>query len=194
MPPIRPLPALAGALLALAGCAAPLPPLPTAPPPGAIMATAPDRVPPRAAVETFETVVARVEPVAEALCRQNPPPGGCDLLIVVNERPGLPANAFQTTDRRGRPVVGFTRALIADARNADEVAFVLGHEAAHHLAGHIGRARRSAAAGQAALGQLATPLRRRRGGGCAGPRSSAPSWAHGATGGSSSSRPTRWAP
>ena len=38
-------------------------------------------------------------------------------------------------------------ALIADARNADELAFVLGHEAAHHIAGHIPRAGQQARVG-----------------------------------------------
>ena len=85
------------------------------------------------------SVVARLEPVAEALCQQRSRGVNCDLRIVVDDRPGQPPNAFQTVDRSGRPIVGFTLALIADARNADEIAFVMGHEAAHHFLNHIPR-------------------------------------------------------
>jgi predicted Zn-dependent protease len=74
---------------------------------------------------------------------------------VVDDRPGQPPNAFQTLDSRGRPVIGFTLALIADARNADELAFVLGHEAAHHIAGHIPRRQDQALGGALVAGVLA---------------------------------------
>lgn len=101
----------------------------------------------RSAISTFETVVARVEPVAERHCRARLPAGDCDFRIVVDMRAGAPPNAFQTLDERGRPVIGFTAALIADARNADELAFILGHEAAHHIRGHIPRVEQSAQTG-----------------------------------------------
>jgi predicted Zn-dependent protease len=54
-------------------------------------------------------------------------------------------------------VIGFTLALIADARNQDELAFILGHEAAHHIAGHIPATQQSAQTG-ALLGGLAATL------------------------------------
>ena len=115
-----------------------------------------DRVTGASAVVDFASVVRRVEPVAERLCRERAARGtNCDFRILVSRDPRLPPNAFQTVDRRGRPVVGFTRALIADARNVDEIAFVLGHEAAHHIEGHIVRQRQSALAGQALAGALA---------------------------------------
>ncbi len=111
---------------------------------------------PERAIRTFIAVVERVEPVAEAMCRERAPFGtSCDLQIVVSGNPELPPNAFQTVDRRGRPVVGFTLALIADARNADEIAFVLGHEASHHIAGHIPRRQETALAGALVAGVLA---------------------------------------
>jgi predicted Zn-dependent protease len=101
-------------------------------------------------------VVAQVEPVAERMCRQRNGWGtDCDLQIVVDTRPGQPPNAFQTLDRSGRPIVGFTVALIEDARNPDEIAFVMGHEAAHHIAGHIPRRQQSAAAGAMVAAVLA---------------------------------------
>ncbi len=115
-----------------------------------------DRVTLSSAVGNFAAVASRVEPAAENLCRRRAARGTeCDFQIVVVRDPRLPPNAFQTVDARGRPVVGFTRALIAEARNADEIAFVMGHEAAHHIEGHIARQRQSALAGQALAGALA---------------------------------------
>ncbi len=72
-----------------------------------------------------------------------------------DQRPDQPANAYQTLDGRGQPVVAFTLALIADARNVDELAFVMGHEAAHHIAGHIPRTQETAMAGAMVGGILA---------------------------------------
>jgi predicted Zn-dependent protease len=106
------------------------------------------------APEGFAAVVRRVEPVAEAMCRERLPRGNCDFLIVVDDRPGQPPNAFQTLDRTGRPILGITRALIADARNADELAFVLGHEAGHHIAGHLPAMQQSAMQGALVGGLL----------------------------------------
>lgn len=94
---------------------------------------------PDQAVATFVQVIERVEPLAERLCTERTQGINCDIEIVVDGRPNQPPNAFQTVDPAGRPIVGFTVALIADARNADEIAFVMGHEAAHHIAGHIPR-------------------------------------------------------
>ena len=85
----------------------------------------------------FTRVVNRVEPVAERTCRQQRPDLNCDFRIVVDGDRNAPPNAYQTLDKSGRPVIGFTMALIRDARNENELAFVLGHEAAHHIAGHI---------------------------------------------------------
>ncbi|RYI24909.1 MAG: peptidase M48, partial [Acetobacteraceae bacterium] len=129
------LPLLAAVLTALAGCVASLPP-PAPPPPDALAAQSP-----AVAAENFVQVVNRVEPVAESYCRSFGVAANCDFRIVLDDRPRQPPNAFQTVDRLGRPVLGFTVALIADARNQDEIAFVLGHEAAHHISGHIAKRR-----------------------------------------------------
>ncbi len=99
------------------------------------------------AARNFVRVVRTLEPVAERECRARTTGVNCDFNIVVDDRPGLPANAFQTLDRNGRPVIAFTLALIAEARNEDEIAFVMGHEAAHHIAGHISRQQQNALAG-----------------------------------------------
>lgn len=108
------------------------------------------------AARSFVKVVNTVEPVAERECRARTTGVNCDFNIVVDDRPGQPANAFQTLDKQGRPVVAFTLALIADARNEDELAFVLGHEAAHHIAGHIARQQQNAVAGAVIFAGLAT--------------------------------------
>ncbi len=144
------------AVLALPGCLAPIEP--TAPPPRAPAASgAPaPALDPASAARAFVAVVDRVEPVAEAECRARSPQLNCDFQIVVDARPGLAPNAFQTRDPSGRPVIGFTVALILDARNPDELAFVLGHEAAHHIAGHLDRVQQSAWAGAVAAGVLAS--------------------------------------
>ncbi len=142
-------------VLALAGCGGVVVsgPAPGARPVGPAQ-TAPVDV--SRSASTFVAVVNRVEPVAESVCRRNAPRLDCDFLIVVDDRPGLPPNAFQTLDARGRPVIGFTLALIRDARNADELAFILGHEAAHHIAGHIPQTQQRAAEGALLGGLLAT--------------------------------------
>ncbi|MCV2880469.1 M48 family metalloprotease [Actibacterium sp. XHP0104] len=110
------------------------------------------------ASRNFQLVVAQVEPVAEALCREriNKVKGGnCDFLIQIDPRADQPANAYQSVDRSGRPVITFTQALIADAQNRHELAFVLGHEAAHHIRNHIPKKQGSAIAGALILGVLA---------------------------------------
>ncbi len=78
----------------------------------------------------------------------------CDFQLVIDDRPGQPPNAFQTEDKAGRPLIGFTPALIVSAQNEDELAFILSHEAAHHIAGHLARTQDNARLGAAVLGGL----------------------------------------
>ena len=106
-------------------------------------------------VTRFRDVVSRVEPVAERICRREAPDVNCDFKIMIDERAGQPANAFQTLDKDGRPIIAFTLAIIADVRNSDELAFVMSHEAAHHIAGHIPRQQQNATTGAFVLGGLA---------------------------------------
>ncbi|WP_106745855.1 M48 family metallopeptidase [Yoonia maritima] len=110
------------------------------------------------AMNNYRRAVARVEPVAEALCRQRAPSLNCDFRIVIDDRNGDMVNAYQTLDNNGRPILGFTTGLIAEARNEDEIAFVIAHETAHHIAGHIARQRQNAMVGAALLGGLAGAL------------------------------------
>lgn len=124
--------------------------------PPAPMSDAPSPLDGRMAARNFINVVETVEPVAEQECRTRTTGVNCDYVIVVDSRPEVPPNAFQTIGEDGRPIVGFTIALIAEARNADELAFILGHEAAHHIRGHIERGRASAYQGAVLAGILAT--------------------------------------
>jgi predicted Zn-dependent protease len=144
------------ALPLLAGCAEPvvLPEAVKGPVPAALRLS--PQLPPRDAAANFVAAMNRVEPVAEQFCRARTRALPCDFRIVIDDRPGQPPNAFQTLDRAGRPVIGLTLPLIAGARNVDELAFVLGHEASHHILGHIPQQQDSAAAGAILAGVLAT--------------------------------------
>ena len=51
----------------------------------------------------------------------------------------VPLAHWRARDESGRPIIAFTISLIADVRNRDELAFVMSHEAAHHILGHIAR-------------------------------------------------------
>jgi len=137
--------------LALGGCATavPMPPVDTSTVDPATRSAAE-----RAALD-FVTVVERVEPVAERECRARNVDAECDFRIFVDDRRDAAPNAFQTVDRQGRPVIIFTLSLIADARNQDELAFILGHEASHHIAGHIPRTEVNAQIGAVIFGSIA---------------------------------------
>ena len=102
----------------------------------------------------FARVVSRVEPIAEEFCRASGRPLNCDFEIIVDARDPENLNAFQTLRKSGRPVIVFTQALIASAQNDDELAFVLGHEMAHHLEGHLHRQYQSARTGAILLGGI----------------------------------------
>lgn len=104
-------------------------------------------------VADFRAVVARVEPVAERACRQMQPGANCDFDVRIDTNPKMGANAYQTYDRSGRPIIAFTPALLKQMKNRHEVAFAFAHEAAHHIRGHISQTQRTAQAG-AVLGAV----------------------------------------
>lgn len=145
--------------LGLAGCSTVIP---TQPSPQPTLQPTPQVTPTsalpsaREAADNFVAVLDRVEPVAERICRAEAPGLACDYQIVVDSRVEMPPNAFQTVDEAGRPIIAFTIALVAEARNQDELAFILGHEAAHHIAGHLPRQRDSAVRGAVLAGVLAS--------------------------------------
>lgn len=103
----------------------------------------------------FVAVMQRMEPAVEQQClSRRVGPLNCDFQFVVDDRPGLEPNAFQTVDRNGRPIIGFTLSLIQETRNMDELAFVVGHEASHHILGHLDSKVASARTGALILGSI----------------------------------------
>lgn len=147
---------LVSAFALVAGCMQPMPmppkPIPPKPMPASpqtdIEAVANEKA------RQFVRVVQRVEPVAEQECRSRTQGVNCDFLLVIDDNPRAAPNAFQTV-QDGRPVVGFTLALIAMSQNEDELAFVMSHEAAHHIRGHLARQAQSASLGAAVFAGLA---------------------------------------
>lgn len=141
------------AALALGGCEIQTVPAPA--PGGTIAPTEAPTTGGRVSVASFSAVVDRVEPVAEAVCRERTRSMNCDFAIFVQEN--RTPNAYQTYNRRGQPEIVFTTALIGEMRNRDELAFALAHEAAHHIRGHIEQTTRNAQTG-ALLGVLVGSL------------------------------------
>lgn len=80
----------------------------------------------------------------------------CDFEIVIDARDPENVNAFQTLRKNGRPLIVFMQALIDSALNDDELAFVFGHEMAHHLESHLDRQYQSAHTGAILLGLIIT--------------------------------------
>lgn len=150
------LPALA-ALLAAAACTPVAAPVAVSSAPAEAAVQAPVDL--DAQARNFVATLSALGPVAVSECESRSRRGtNCDFRIVVDDRPGMPANAFQMRDETGRPVIGITLALIADVADADELAFIISHEVAHHILGHLDQQSRNATIGAAALGQLAHVL------------------------------------
>mgnify|MGYP001025009608 CR=1 FL=1 len=139
--------------VSLSACVSTPSPEPAAPSQSSV--SAPTSANAEQAARQFVKVVQTVEPVAEAECRARTTDLNCDFNIVVDDRPGQAPNAFQTLDKNGRPVLAFNIPLIATVRNADELAFVMGHEAAHHIEKHLARQQVNATAGALIFGGLA---------------------------------------
>lgn len=109
----------------------------------------------RQAVLNFDEVVTRVEPVAEQVCREETPDQTCDFVIYVDRAPESGVNAFHTLDPAGRPAIIFTLGLIAVAENTDELAFIMGHEAGHHIGRHLSMGQMRAAEGARVFAEMA---------------------------------------
>lgn len=108
------------------------------------------------AIARYRRVTARVEPVAERACRDLYPRVRiefCDFTFNVLNDPNQPPNAFQSIGRDGRPVITFNINMLRTVKNDHETAFIMGHEAGHQIARHIGQKVENANAG-ALLGGL----------------------------------------
>ena len=105
--------------------------------------------------QDFTEVVAAVRPVATQICRRRTNETNCDFTIVIDPNVRAKRRAYQRQDKNGRPILTFTKSLISSLRNREELAFILGHEASHHIAGHLRREHQYAVAGAAALAGLA---------------------------------------
>jgi Zn-dependent protease with chaperone function len=146
---------LAAVLLVLVGCDVALDPV-AGPPQGLTQSTPGDGMAPAEAASTFTRVTRNLEPVAEQECRRLSTGLNCDFLILVDRDPNEPPNAYQSQDRNGRPVITFTASMLGTLHNEDELAFVMAHEAAHHIRSHLDRGSRDALTGAVLLGGLAT--------------------------------------
>lgn len=107
------------------------------------------------AARNFVAVAEAMEPKIEAECRARTRGRNCDYQVLVDDSTEAAPNAYQTIDKLGHPVVVFNLALIAEARNTDELAFVMGHEAAHYILGHLEQKTADANAGALILGTIA---------------------------------------
>ncbi len=143
------------AMLALAACDVALEPAPV-PAPGPNLVAQGAGMSPAQAGAAFTRVTRSLEPVAEQECRRLSPGLNCDFMIVVDNDPREPPNAYQSLDRNGRPVITFTASMLGTIHNEDELAFVMAHEAAHHIREHLDRGSRDALTGAVILGGLAT--------------------------------------
>ncbi|SEN63224.1 Peptidase family M48 [Paracoccus alcaliphilus] len=153
---LRQMVAMAAVALLTACGTVPAPPPQTQPTPGPAPTFTTNNTP-EAAARNFVGVMQRMEPAIERECLQRrTQPISCDFQFVVDDRAGQEINAFQTVDNAGRPVVGFTLPLIAAARNADEIAFVVGHEASHHILNHLDHKAGAATAGAVILSSIAS--------------------------------------
>ena len=140
-------------LVLLAACSVPQTQGAAAPGPSA--ARVETELTPAEAAQNFISVAQHMEPEIERECQARTRGRSCDYQIMVDDRPGQEPNAFQTEDRQGRPILAFNLALIASVRNQDELAFVMGHEAAHFIMGHLDAKAQDAAAGAVIMGVLA---------------------------------------
>lgn len=106
----------------------------------------------------FNQAVRSMKPVIVDTCTKLREDMNCDFVIWIDMDSNSPPNAFQTIDKTGKPLLLFSKRLIDDMQNSDELAFVIGHEAAHHVLGHLEHQKKSAEGGATLFEVLATAL------------------------------------
>ncbi|WP_171101794.1 MULTISPECIES: M48 family metalloprotease [unclassified Ruegeria] len=103
----------------------------------------------------FAEVSRAVGGAARRECLRASSDENCDFAVFVDPNPRAQANAFQTRDKTGRPIIIFTRAMLEATQNDQEMAFVMGHEAAHHILDHIDRQRQNVQESARIFGDIA---------------------------------------
>lgn len=94
---------------------------------------------------SYRSVLARVEPIAEAECRARGV-AQCDFAFLEDINPKAPVNAFQTRDGN-QPVVILTRTLLNEVKDPHQIAFIISHETSHHIRNHLPRQQRNVQVG-----------------------------------------------
>ncbi len=122
----------------------------------AVVATSGKGFTPAEASAAFRAVTSAVEPVAERECRSRTQGLNCDFKIQIDPDSRAAPNAYQSLDSKGRPIITFTQSMLGDITNRDELAFVMSHEAAHHIRGHLARQQENALSGAVIFAGLAT--------------------------------------
>lgn len=107
--------------------------------------------------DQFASVVARIKPVAEGECGRRTAGMRCDFRFILDARSSRGANATQSLDKDGRPVIRVTRGLLRKLTNTDELAFILAHEAGHHIGAHLARSRETTALDRIQFASLNVP-------------------------------------
>lgn len=141
---------VAFALWALAGCVEPAPPVEQPRPDSTAKAQTQYFRSFESGAARLAVVNRRVRPVAVSICKQfsdGMPESFCDFQVVTLNNPKMPANAFQSVNRAGQPVLTFNSNLLREMKNDDEIAFILGHEAGHQIARHLIQKQQNATAG-----------------------------------------------
>lgn len=113
-------------------------------------------------VARFKRVARRVEPVAKQFCEQelaSQPNFDCAVLLEI-DREMKERNAYFTYQGPGNqnPVIRFTVPMLQDAKNDDELAFILGHEYGHLIGQHVQKQQQQAVAGALILGVMAAAV------------------------------------
>jgi Zn-dependent protease with chaperone function len=103
----------------------------------------------------FEQVLVDIHPEIIRECGHKRVDGMCDFTILVDMNPRNPPNAFQSLADDGQPTLTFTVSMIASMSSSDEVAFVMAHEASHHILDHLNLQHRASEAAAEAFAKRA---------------------------------------
>lgn len=92
----------------------------------------------------LQLVIERIRPVSEAMCKENnptKPDAFCKLNVTLDKNFGNSPRASFSFQRDGSPIITISRSMLDGVANADELGFVIAHEAGHQISDHIHAAR-----------------------------------------------------